>query len=890
MEPTKSISSEEEHTLENVSVEDGASDVEKGDVKTGDVAAKGENNARATVGLSRRAVFAWAILTFCLFVGFVGSLAAALKKPETHTSAVDALEADNTSSSVENLSFGEVEPPTFSKDVLQGYSSKEEFEADLTNMARYIVKNVIMWNLEHTNVYTGGMEFGEELENMNGDVESDDATIGAALEVAGTLSTASAAAAQKVTAHKGTETNNQEKSADEADLVKSDGNFLYASYSTYVLVMSHTGRVVKKLYTNTTKPDEWGNVPADYIRALFITDDHFVVVTEVQSYDASGNDVFSYASSTRVTAYTKPTATNTDMKLVKTTTVMGFYQDGRWMTDSNSLQILTAVDISVYMLTDPLNPQYFPWMSKADYIKKASELAETNLIPTFARVVLERLAVYGEMPEMLRLNTWSGEGTHKPWEMPDYYGSFNEALQRYLQITSINVNDFASEGKEMDVSTAGFFTPSYTVEFYGGGDSLVLSMATQLYNSTSGTNLETVFLLHSKIVSADGKTGTEFHSVKALEGRIRSRFSLDVQGNDLRIATTNQKWNPLDNVWSTCGDQAYHEDPCITDANWNACFEMAITCPAGMVVKTGCPATFACEDNGSSIEGEGSSTDNFVIVFDIEQQGEMMERGRVRIGEPHEVITAVRFGENFSYAMTFDQRDPFYVLDLKAGQAPAVKGSVKMGGFAAYLHPLNEEQTMLVGIGQNTTGTGLNQVNSGVLISIFDVSDPSKPKVVDSQMLTNPEEGTTSSSVVESDTKAIRYENGKLILPASIYPNSMPVDMFGNSSETPVPDFVFSMTTAPSIEDTFEGFVVYDISKKGLKEAFRVNHFFDMTGKCFPCETGVYSMRSFLYDDGTLVTIYGNILIGSNVTTGVELWSFDHSQGMDANSNNMCCY
>jgi Beta propeller domain len=742
-----------------------------------------------------------------------------------------------------------------------------------------------------------------------------------ALGVASSISSASAGSNQKVTAHKGTETNNQEKSADEADLVKSDSNFIYAGYSNYVLVMNHTGRVVKKLYTNTTAPDEWGYMPADYICALFVTDEYVVVVTEVpsqgQSYDSNGNvnDVFGYTSSTRVIAYTKPTAANTAMRRVKTTTIIGHYTHGRWMTDSNSLQILTSADVSVNALTDALSVQYFPWMSKADYVKKASELAESSLIPSFVKGLSKRLAVYGEMPEMLRLNTWRAEGTPEPWNLPDYYGSFNEVLQRYLQINSINLNDFASGGEEMAVSTAGFFTPSYIIELYGADDSLVLSMATQVWNSTDNTNLETVFLVHSKIVSeGSGKSGTEFHSVKVLEGRVSSRFSLDVQGNDLRIATTTQKWMPIDNVWMTCGDQLYPEDPCITDANWDACFEASIRCPAGMVVKTGCPATFTCEGGGSSIE-EISSTDNYVIVFDVEQQGEMMERGRIRIGEPHEVITAVRFSENFSYATTFDQRDPFYVLELKSGQAPAIKGSVKMEGFAQYLHPLNEEQTLLVGIGQNTSGTGLEQMNSGVLISVFDVSDPSNPKVVNSQMLTQPE-GGSSSSVVEWDAKSIRYENGKLIVPVSIYPNSMEgmfrnssEDMIGNSSETTIADFEFSMTSSPTDDDglsmtttsnaenTFEGFVVFNVDKGGIKEEFRINHYFDRTGQCFPCDTGTLTgtltLRSFLYNDGTLVTLYGNLLVGTNVTTGVELWTFNHSMQEDTNSQStmgMCCY
>ena len=61
-------------------------------------------------------------------------------------------------------------------------------------------------------------------------------------------------------------------------------------------------------------------------------------------------------------------------------------------------------------------------------------------------------------------------------------------------------------------------------------------------------------------------------------------------------------------------------------------------------------------DNNTDVEKASiSSMDNYIIFMDISQPGDMAEIGQIPIGEPHEVITAVKFGETFSYAMTFDQ-------------------------------------------------------------------------------------------------------------------------------------------------------------------------------------------------------------------------------------------
>ncbi|CAB9521651.1 beta propeller domain protein [Seminavis robusta] len=893
MNPKDNNTNEEETTMENVSLEGTNYDVEK----AADESGKGDPQAGSDKngGTKKRNILLGAVIAFLLMVTIVVAVAVTQtrkgKQVDCDLPDIPASQLQSQSLSASNETaktgttgaktdapalenpFGDAKLQPFSEGIVDGYASKAEFEADLTDVLKYIAGNVILWNVQNSNQYHyNGIN---HVEGLN------DTTTAAAVAAGTAAAVASAGTDKQVRAsnsQKGGTTNNQEKTADEADIVKSDGEFIYAAYGNYLLVMTRGGELIQQVATPKGEPDEYGWTQKEFIRAVLLTEEHVVIVTDV-SVDWDSQKGLQNQGATRVIVYTKPTSTNAAMLKVASKIVNGLYEDGLWMQESNSIQILSSSSVAIYDFTDALDVRYFPWMSQADYIQAASGLAETHLIPRFVQAISQGLSVDDQIPSMLRLNAWKPEGFVEPWHFADYFGSFDESLAFYKQITTINANDFLSvEGNEdLQVSTAGAFVPSSSAKLYGTDNALVLSLENSEWNEATQRSQESLFLLNLNIVEGGNQVGATFQSIALLEGRMASKHSLDVQGNDLRVATTLQKWFPVDTVWEACGDEYWNEDPCITEENWDECFDVAIDCPAGKVVKTGCPATFICDINATTTDEDISSTDNFVVVLDVAQQGKMTEIGRVRIGEPHEIITAVRFGETFSYAMTFDERDPFYVLELAPGEAPAIKGSVTLQGFARYLHPLNEDSSMLVGIGQNTTGAGLDQINTGVLISVFDVSDPSEPKVVDSYMLADPDEAN-SYSVSEYESKAVQYKDGKLIVPASIHPiyayhdddffvvdhNSTVVE---RSPETQSPN-----------QEAFEGFVVLDVGNaesQGIQELFRVNHHQEFPESCYYCDGSFFEKRSFVYEDYTLVTLNGRVVKGTNITAGDELWSLE---------------
>lgn len=108
----------------------------------------------------------------------------------------------------------------------------------------------------------------------------------------------------------------------------------------------------------------------------------------------------------------------------------------------------------------------------------------------------------------------------------------------------------------------------------------------------------------------------------------------------------------------------------------------------------------------------------------LQQVGEVTGLGR------GERIFAVRFIGATGYVVTFRQVDPLYVVDLSNPASPAVAGELQLLGYSAYLHPIGEG--LLLGVGQDATPEGQLL---GTQVSVFDVTDPSSPRLVDRRSL-----------------------------------------------------------------------------------------------------------------------------------------------------------
>ena len=161
--------------------------------------------------------------------------------------------------------------------------------------------------------------------------------------------------------------------------------------------------------------------------------------------------------------------------------------------------------------------------------------------------------------------------------------------------------------------------------------------------------------------------------------------------------------------------------------------------------------------------GAQAGTSQSSVSVLAEADGRLETIGRVGGLGAGERIYAVRFIGDAGYVVTFHQVDPLYTLDLSVPTAPKVVGELQLAGYSAYLHPAGDN--LLIGVGQDATAQG---VRTGSQVSLFDVSDLSKPRRL-SQRLIDP--AGSGSSEAEWDHHAFLWWAPKelAVLPLQTY-------------------------------------------------------------------------------------------------------------------------
>jgi len=112
-----------------------------------------------------------------------------------------------------------------------------------------------------------------------------------------------------------------------------------------------------------------------------------------------------------------------------------------------------------------------------------------------------------------------------------------------------------------------------------------------------------------------------------------------------------------------------------------------------------------------------SSRGSSVIV--LKQDGEQLtEIGRLDGLARGEDLYSVRFTDSRVYIVTFLRVDPLFVVDLVDHTSPTLLGELKIPGFSDHIEILDENHLLAIGY------------DAGYLqVSIFDVSDPTQPRL-----------------------------------------------------------------------------------------------------------------------------------------------------------------
>jgi hypothetical protein len=138
-----------------------------------------------------------------------------------------------------------------------------------------------------------------------------------------------------------------------------------------------------------------------------------------------------------------------------------------------------------------------------------------------------------------------------------------------------------------------------------------------------------------------------------------------------------------------------------------------------------------------------------VVLRDV--AGLLVPRGAVGGLAPGERIWSARFTDDRAYLVTFRNMDPLWVIDL--GETVRVLGEVEIPGVSTYLHPVDDDTLLAIGYGPGPDGTNLDW--NSVQVSLFDLSDLSKPRRADVIDLTP--EGGYSWSGATQEHRAFTY-------------------------------------------------------------------------------------------------------------------------------------
>ncbi|WP_034638993.1 beta-propeller domain-containing protein [Desulfofalx alkaliphila] len=209
---------------------------------------------------------------------------------------------------------------------------------------------------------------------------------------------------------------------------------------------------------------------------------------------------------------------------------------------------------------------------------------------------------------------------------------------------------------------------------------------------------------------------------------------------------------------------------------------------------------------------ENNPSKNNIYVLD----GSLKTVGKIEGLAPTERIYSARFMGDRAYLVTFREVDPFFVIDLKDPHNPKMLGELKITGYSSYMHPYDEN--CIIGIGKEMAEPAApdagavrplifppvnNNLDLGVKISLFDVSDPANPKEKAKYVVKN--NGGYVETTAQWNHKAVLFNRDKnlLVLPISFYPPYKPYR---------------------PVDDQWHGVYVFDISEEGISLRGKIAH------------------------------------------------------------------
>jgi Beta propeller domain len=576
-------------------------------------------------------------------------------------------------------------------------------------------------------------------------------------------------------------------------------------------------------------------VPQPSIQSMMLYNNRLAVVASNYGYPLVAKlgytPVLNEYRNTRVVLFDTSTlgSKNATLTLLGYDDMNGYFNSMRAV--GKNLHVATTISLNTYpYLIEPFERYKYPDMTTAEYKKEVVEKAEETAIPKFQNRLIEELKLQGKLPNLSRINLMQTQWNSSVADDLAYYG--NGILGSVAQITSLDMTEDMSGTKRPTLSASGSFLPYYAGTMYAADNTIVIAAQGYDYRPRTTGSSEFTYLMAFDLNGASSVP----NSIGQVPGSLMNAYAVDVVGDKLRIGTTERRG------WWWGGPMPI--DPIMMEA------DTASGAADSVPTNTVPPRT-------------ESLTTNYMTVLQLPgasgtEAGEMKQMGQLKLGKIDESFTAIRFFDNVAYAITFLRKDPMYALDLSDASNPRVIGELdNITGFSNYLHSMNDDNSMLLGVGEETDNDG-NVL--GMMISVFDATNPATPKLKNRYVVEN-DKDEYSGTEATWDFHAIRYERTtrQLILPVSI-----------------------SNWQIPS--KGFNGFIVFQIGDNGIKEKCRISHGdYSYTDYCFYC--AYLPSRSFIFG-GDVTTVNSQFVRSTDPDTCKSVWDF---QMKIQNPDGQCC-
>lgn len=516
-------------------------------------------------------------------------------------------------------------------------------------------------------------------------------------------------------------TNNQEQGVDEADFIKTDGYYIYVLQGSTlsILTIPEFGEI--EFTSNVT-------IEGSPI-SMMLDDNRLIVLSSYSPWNTNLDDELykllqwddgynSWRSSSMTKFTTYDISNRSEPKVVQELYLEGYSVDAREI--DGSIRAITHSWLNIPGLTGWLNMPSEYW--ELDYRDEDNRRAFREAIAYDTIVENSKALDSLDLEDLI----------------PKIYEKKNGAIVEH----DMRTEDCQNFAKPLDGFSRGFtnilsldlFSESFSFEsdhilsnhplVYASQDVLVLSESSWDWwwfwgqdNVMEQTNI------HTFDISIPGTT--TYTGSGRIDGTILDQFSISEYQGVLRVATTVGQWNR----W-------WMEDP---------------------------------EPMSSSIitlvRGVNPETDQPIL----------QEYGRIDGIAETERIWSARFVEDRAYLVTFRNIDPLWTIDLSNPMNPAILGELKVPGVSTYIHPLNEDMLLTIGMGPaGDDGLGLDWSNTR--LSTFDISnitDPREASVLSLSPVENSDEGqwTWAYSEAMYEHKAFQYWGPKemLAVPLSTY-------------------------------------------------------------------------------------------------------------------------